>query len=1674
MATTDQKVQQLEQQLQATQQQLAGLLAQQAQQAAATQPPRSPREKPLVDTRAIGKPGSFSGDLDETGKGVGESWSLWSFTFRAYAGALSGEMRIYLEKVQANCETMTFENAKLQHDELEMSCQLFYILAMLLKGRALTIVQRAPEQAGFEAWRMLCIEFEPRLPARFQGMLQSILSPSIEGDQVTAIYAWEKKCEEYEKQSGEKIGEQIRMAVLISHLVSARLRTHLSLQAARLATYGAMRKEAVDFLRSQAAFIDDGGSRPMDLSALEKGKGKGKGKKGKKGKEGKGGKSRPCFYCDKTGHNKSECWDLQKDRKAEEVKPDKAGKFAGQPVDKKTGRRKEKGEVTLLEMPEEEDAEGGFVFALTEETGKATGKGKGTKDKAKEVEEDVGEIAAMTAETEMIFDTGAAKSCCPSSFAPETELKATKGTKLNQADGTPVKHFGGKRVEMTIDGRKVVEDFDVKQVSKPILAASSVVESGGGVWLYKGNSRVIPAAEAEKVNDSMTERTPGAIALHVRRGVFTLPVRTGTLLPMTVATAAQEEAGGDSGEPLVQEADSEEARLAFTKTAPKHPTDDAREQHLASGHVPFRSWCTECVEGQAQEEHHKTGAATENTQPMISMDYCFLSRDNDDNPAIVLVMVLAPHGAVGACQVLRKGAEEYVVDCVCFYLDVWGVKRCTLKADNEPAIQALLAAVRKKRIDETVIEQPPIYSHQSNGPAENAVKRIEGKTRTLVFALEKRLGVRISARSIVLPWIVRHVAFMITRCSVKADGRSPWCRLRGKEWSLPMVEFGEAIDYKIQRPTAKLESRWSTGLFFGRRDESGEVVVGTPTGIEFARSMRRRAEEQRWSKEEYSSFIGVPWNPRGLEVTAQPAPERQRRKYVTKAVVAELGMTDGCGGCLGVATTHTARCKRRFDEIFLKEATDIQGPMLTGPVSLPPPMTSQSRSSTDGAGKSLPAPAPMEQTPAAAAGQGQTRARPEQTSPISPASPAKKKIEFSPPAVEEMLVEPVEAPMEDVAQELFVLYPLCEEEIEPPVFEDLLKYAGKFHDYYTGEELPKDLVIEGIRTELAEMQDFSVFEWRRAEERKEGEKMITTKMFHKKKSDTEVRSRIVARQYADGAREPEYHAGTPPTWALKLVISRAASRGTRRQIGIHDISVAFFHAWLAEGVWVKPPPEMDCEGWLWWVVKALYGMRESSKAFQDLVTAMFEQWAWTVLKTVPCLAYNSSLDTLCGFHGDDFYTEGEPDKLDQVDKMIEETFKAKKLPRVGPQASPHGLVLRRLLVWNDNGFFLQPDPKHFENLGELLGVTGAKPAPTPMSKATGRDTRDALDPLARQEAIIYRRGVGTALYVAPDRFDLQFACKVLASDMQSPMKISMARLRRFVRYMLGTKDYGLSFLYQDTAAMMLVTVYVDGDWSGDVATCKSTSAGAVLLGTHCLESWSVTQKLIALSSAESEFYAMGSGCARGITVKNVLTEIANAEMPDTVVKMEVHTDSTAARGMLHRKGVGRVRHLATRYLWIQDSLREGIFAVIKVASKENCADAGTKPLDEEPLKNCCVKIGLGPRSLTSFAAVLLLTAAGAEARGEIAVYTTELTTIQQVAGEMLWCLKCVVTMACVAAVAAGCAWRAAKAEQPSQPTKRTRRATRTVGVQGPVHYKRHLTQPRFQPLGALDWGAWSD
>ena len=218
--------------------------------------------------------------------------------------------------------------------------------------------------------------------------------------------------------------------------------------------------------------------------------------------------------------------------------------------------------------------------------------------------------------------------------------------------------------------------------------------------------------------------------------------------------------------------------------------------------------------GRATEDSHKR-SATEPSVPRVAMDYGFHGRGLCHDPGADIETL---HGAVGACQVLRKGPEPHATDCVLAYLDTWGLGEVLLKAVSEPAIQALVDAVRITRDERTMVGKSPKYTHQSSGAVENAVRRIDSLTRThvCVCVLQEKLGYKVDSKSIALPWLVRHAGCVLSRFVKRDDGRNACGRLRSKECDRSLAQVGETVDFKIVRgEMAKLEARWATGTFLG-------------------------------------------------------------------------------------------------------------------------------------------------------------------------------------------------------------------------------------------------------------------------------------------------------------------------------------------------------------------------------------------------------------------------------------------------------------------------------------------------------------------------------------------------------------------------------------------------------------------------------------------------------------------------------------------------------------------------------------------------------------------------------------------------------------------------------------------------------------------------------------------
>ena len=205
----------------------------------------------------------------------------------------------------------------------------------------------------------------------------------------------------------------------------------------------------------------------------------------------------------------------------------------------------------------------------------------------------------------------------------------------------------------------------------------------------------------------------------------------------------------------------------------------------------------------------------------------------------------------------------------------------------------------------------------------------------------------------------------------------------------------------------------------------------------------------------------------------------------------------------------------------------------------------------------------------------------------------------------------------------------------------------------------------------------------------------------------------------------------------------------------------------------------------------------------------------------------------------------------------------------------------------------------------------------------------------------YRQLAARLNFLAQDRCDIQYATKELAKAMSKPHESDWERLKRMGRYLLGRPRYCLHFHHQNM--VYAINGMTDSDWAGDKVSRKSTSGGCVMLGNHVIKSWSTNQSVIALSSGEAELYALTRGVSQCLGIQSMLMDLG------IELDIRVMTDATTGKAIASRRGLGKLRHIATHELWIQDLVLRGCVQLIKIKNVFNSSDCFTKHLNKESL-----------------------------------------------------------------------------------------------------------------------------
>ena len=261
---------------------------------------------------------------------------------------------------------------------------------------------------------------------------------------------------------------------------------------------------------------------------------------------------------------------------------------------------------------------------------------------------------------------------------------------------------------------------------------------------------------------------------------------------------------------------------------------------------------------------------------------------------------------------------------------------------------------------------------------------------------------------------------------------------------------------------------------------------------------------------------------------------------------------------------------------------------------------------------------------------------------------------------------------------------------------------------------------------------------------------------------------------------------------------------------------------------------------------------------------------------------------------------------------------------------------------------LEADGRHVEVLRASLNLDGsaAKGVDTPRVKRSEAEAFAALQEpkLNPRDTTTYRSGTMRLSYLAQDRADVQEAAKCLAQHMKDPNESDMRDLKRAVRYLIKYPRAVLKYEEQDVPQE--VHGWVDSDYAGDVVCRKSTSGVVVMYGSHCLKTSSTVQEPIGLSSGESEYYAAVRGGTTLLGLASLMQDWKIECKPILVLK----TDSSAAKGFACRQGLGRNRHVSTRFLWLQAAVATKRLKIQKVSTKDQLGDMLTKPMTQQWLQ----------------------------------------------------------------------------------------------------------------------------
>ncbi|XP_068340328.1 uncharacterized mitochondrial protein AtMg00810-like [Pyrus communis] len=196
------------------------------------------------------------------------------------------------------------------------------------------------------------------------------------------------------------------------------------------------------------------------------------------------------------------------------------------------------------------------------------------------------------------------------------------------------------------------------------------------------------------------------------------------------------------------------------------------------------------------------------------------------------------------------------------------------------------------------------------------------------------------------------------------------------------------------------------------------------------------------------------------------------------------------------------------------------------------------------------------------------------------------------------------------------------------------------------------------------------------------------------------------------------------------------------------------------------------------------------------------------------------------------------------------------------------------ILQTENSVFIHQS-KYAKSLLVKFGLEDCKPVSIPLPTS---EKLKKVDGSELADESIYRKIVGSLLYLTATRPDLMYAASLLSRFMNSPTKKHFGVARRVLRYVQGTLSYGIEYTKDRDA---ILVEFCDADSVGSEDDCRSTSGYAFSFGSGVFSWTFVKQNTIALSTTEAKYVSAAEATTQAIWLRFLLDDFGEMQVDAT-------------------------------------------------------------------------------------------------------------------------------------------------------------------------------------------------